>query len=117
MNIDFNIDDSKVKRDIVAKLQTVVTDEFNKVAGNLLSNNAHFGQTLGPVRASIRKHVEALVLEHMTDERVQADVQKLYDKVYATEYQDALAYAIKREARKQAQKDVAKLRRTPIQQV
>lgn len=117
MQVEFKVDDDKIKRDIVAKLQTVVNDEFNKVALNLLSDNAFYGQKLGPVRADIRRHVEGLVLEAMTDERVKADVQKLYDKVYATEYENALAYAIKRAARKQAQRDVDKLRRTPIAQV
>jgi hypothetical protein len=117
VKVDFEVDDSKIKRDIAARLQTVVTDEFNKVATNLLSDNSFYGQKLGPVRAQIRKHVEDLVLSAMTDERVQEDVQKLYNKVYEQEYQDALAYAIKRAARKQAQKDVDKLRRTPIQQV
>lgn len=115
MNIAFDIDDSKVKRDIAAKLQNVVADEFNKVAADLLSNNAYFGTKLGPVRANIRKHVESIVLENATDEKVMADVQELYNKTYAKFYREAMTDAINRAARKQANVDVKKLLRSPIQ--
>lgn len=112
MIFDFKIDANKVKAEVTAKLQATVTDEFNKVASNLLADDKYHGTRLGPVRANIRKHVETLVLEKMTDEQVQAFVQKKFDETYDAEFQKAVNEAILRTARKQAQRAVKKMRRT-----
>lgn len=110
--VDFNIDTVKLKADVVTQLEATVKNEFGKVVGTLLSDNNYFGSKLGPVRSDIRKHVETLVLERMTDDQIQADVQRLFDKTYDVEYQKALQDAITRTARRQAQRAVAKLRRS-----
>lgn len=112
MDIPFKIDDAKIRADVKTKLENVVADEFHKVANNLLSDDKYHGSRLGPVRANIRQHVETLVLSRMTDEQVQAMVQKKFDETYDREFQKALDDAIQRTARKQAQRAVKKMRRT-----
>ena len=112
MDIPFKLDTDKIRADVKTKLQNVVSDEFHKVANNLLADDRNYGVRVGPVRANIRKHVETWVLERMTDEQVQAAVQKKFDEVYDVEFQKALDEAIQRTARKQAQRAVKKMRRT-----
>lgn len=105
-----NIDEAKIRKDAEARLATAVSEEFGRSVSFLLSDNKHYGQQLGPVRAQIRQKVESLVLERMTEEKIDPEIEKRYAAAYDKYYQEALDEAIQNQARKQAFADVRKLK-------
>lgn len=105
MKIETVIDENELRRRAKQEMDAVVERLYQEQIKNLFRGPGYFNEKPGLLNAEIRQRVETLVLEHAA-EKMDASIQKKFNDLYMTAYNEALEEAVTREAKKRANLDV-----------